>query len=111
MIQKDIQLALKIVGLWIDRMERHGNKDDVLMEFKHAYLRINWYILKNSLFFPSLTPTKEEWQEIVEKVHELSPTWLPCHKSPLQDHHQPCNSHSKSCRCAELLQCDISEVV
>ena len=41
MKQVDISLALKVLGSWIDRMERHGNKDDFLMQFKHAYLRIN----------------------------------------------------------------------
>ena len=111
MNQSDLSLALLTLGLWIDRMEKWGNKDNMLMQYKHAYLRINWWMLKNPSFRVIPSPTEEEWQRLQEstKDGEFVPSFLPCHKLPLHNHHLPCNSHSKSCHCAQKLQCELTE--
>ena len=58
MKQDDILLALHTLGAWIDRMEKEGFGDDVLIPCKHAYIRIHWWMVKNPDYSP--TPSLTE---------------------------------------------------
>ena len=103
MKQKDITLALYTLGFWIDDAERKGVSKKTIKSFKASYLRIHWWILKNPTFSPCQALREEVWQEILQKGQTISPSFLPCHNGLTKDRHQPCNSHSSSCRCMELL--------
>ena len=111
MIQEDIRITHLVLGLYIDRMEKEGFSGKSVDQLKRIYLRLNWWILKNPLFSPIQALTKEEWQVLKDLDHEVTPTWLPCHKKQLIADHQPCNSQSEFCHCAELLRCDILKAV
>jgi hypothetical protein len=111
MKQKDIALALHALGLWIDRMERGGTSNETLIPFKHAYLRINWWILKNPSYSRRPALTKEELQVFWERRHSIAMTWLPCRKLLSESDPAPCNSQSKFCHCAQMLLLDLGEDV
>jgi len=104
LIKSDVRMAQATLGSWISHMEDNKLGAEFLMPFKHAYLRLNWWIIKN-LDVPSESLPEEEWLKIREKGHSISPSFLPCHNGLIKDRHQPCNTQSSSCHCMELLGC------
>lgn len=104
LLKSDVRAAQATLGLWIDHMEKNRLGADFLNPFKHSYLRLNWWIIKN-LDVPSESLPEEEWQVIRGKGHSISPSFLPCHSASLDSPDQPCNTLSNSCRCMELLGC------
>ncbi len=110
MRKDDILLSLLALGLWITRMERSGDNGTILTPHKHAWLRLHWWMLKNPSFPPTPSLTEEGLQTL-QQIGHIEPSWLPCHKLPLHIDAQPCNSHSKFCHCAQLLQCELEEGV
>ena len=109
MKQEDISVALHVLGYWIERMEKEGVSDKTLMPFKHSYLRINWWMVKNPSYSHSPILTEEELQVLHEGCHSISPTWLPCRKLLSEGRGQPCTSHDKICRCSQILQCELED--
>lgn len=109
MRREDISLALHILGYYIEQKEKEGFNPDFVLQLKHAWLRIHWWTLKNPLYSHLPALTEEELQEIVEKGLTISPIWLPCRKLLSEGRGQPCTSLDKTCRCAQLLQCEQGE--
>jgi len=107
MKRSDLGLALLVLGLNIDRLEREGFTD--LMDMKHAYLRINHYMIKTSNVPPQEFQSTIDALLSLDEGHDLKPNWLPCNKSPLQRHRLPCIRLGDVCHCAQLLQCNVEE--
>jgi len=104
---------LLMLGIWIDEMEEKGWEDDILMQFKHLYLRLNWFMLKDPIFplTPALPEDEKQWLRDARQNGEVCiPKWIPCLNKPLPFDQLPCNSHDKDCRCAKLLNCDVEDV-
>jgi len=103
MTKSDIDIALLVFGLYIDRLEREGANKDETIHYKQAYLRINQYAIRLANYSP------QKRHAILMKLrglpdhHEFVPRWLPCHKLPLQPDFPPCITPNDECLCAKLL--------
>ena len=100
------------LGIWIDEMERRGWKDDFLMQFKHLYLLLNWFMLKDPVF--PLTPAlPEDQQQLLKDERQrgevIVPRWLPCLNRQSGIYHLPCTSHDNECHYAKLLHCNVED--
>jgi len=110
--KSDFASILLMLGVWIDTMEEKGWNDDFLMQFKHLYLRLNWFMLKDPIF--PLTPTlpeaeKQSLRDDRQNGEVCIPKWIPCLNKPLPFDHLPCNSHDSGCHYAKLLGCDLDD--
>ena len=107
MKRSDISLALLVLGLDIDRLERNGFTN--LMDMKHAYLRINHYLVKTATCSLQESRATADVLLSLSVDSDLKPNFLPCHKLPLQPHLLPCIGPDDVCHCAQLLQCNLEE--
>ena len=107
MKRSDIALALLVLGLDIDRLEREGFSD--LMDMKHAYLRIKHYLVKTSTCSPEEFRATADALLSLADSSDLKPNFLPCHKRPLQRHRLPCSAPGDVCHCVQLLQCNLED--
>ncbi len=103
----DLHLANLNLGLSIDRLEREGFTD--LDDMKHAWLRINKFLIKVSNISPQESLATAETLLSLDADSDLKPNFLPCRKRPLQRHLLPCIGPDDVCHCAQLLQCNIEE--
>ena len=109
MTQSDINIALLVLGLYIDRLERTGADEDETIHYKHAYLRINQYAIRLSNYSRQECHATLNVLRDLPDHHEFVPRWLPCHKLPLQPDSLPCIAPDDVCHCAKLLQCKLEE--
>jgi len=110
--KQDLASILLMLGIWIDEMEEKGWKDDFLMQFKHLYLRLNWFMLKDPIFPSTPALSKEKKQQLMETRRNgeaILPKWLPCLNKPSPVDRVPCNSHDDYCHCAKLLGYDLED--
>ena len=109
MKREDLAVALSALGNYIGRIDDCPTNAVELTYLKHAYLRINHYLVKTSTCSP------QEFRATIRALRGLpansvlSPGWLPCHKLPIQHHLLPCIRPDDVCHCAKLLQCDADE--
>ena len=102
---KDMAVALSVLGLDIDRLERNGFSD--LMDLKHTWLRLNRYLMA------AIPPSPKEAQATRETLltknldADFLPMFLPCHKRPLDPDMMPCLHPDDECHCAKILGCKL----
>ena len=105
----DIDISLIVLGLYIDRLERNGAREDETIHYKHTYLRINHHLRQISNCSPQECHSTLNVLRDLPDHHEFVPRWLPCHKLPLQPDFLPCIAPDDECHCAKLLQCKLEE--
>lgn len=109
MTRADLEIALHALGQYIGRIDDCPTNAEFLTTLKHAYLRINHFLVKTS------NVSRRESRATIRAIkslrtdHPISPGWLPCHKLPAQDHLLPCIHPDDVCHCAKLLQCNLDE--
>ena len=105
----DLERASWALGVFIDRLEKTSPSFPELMEFKHAYLRLHHCLVKATR--RSHRESRLTRAALMAQPDDclIVPSFLPCHKRPLQRRQLPCTCPDDICHCAQLLQCDLEE--